>query len=346
VESRNHLGADLEDAMTHSERLVDEGRFEEASRQLAEVRHAWPSPDLEGRLVKVRHESALALIERHTSGADPHPIPPEDPFDTPGIPEIHPRDLNAGVLSAALKHRGSLLVRRLFDEATVERLRTDIDMARAAAARWEDTEQVADTAPWYMPFEAEDPEAFGAVERFVARATTSVLTVESPRSLADTIDALRRVGMGNLLEQYFGEWPVISAKKSTLRLVSPQSPTGWHQDGAFLGSDTRTVNVWAALTPCGIEAPGIEVFARPFDEIVETGTGTAQFTWSVSDEKAASLPGPIEIPSFEAGDALLFNQMTLHRTQVDPSMQKDRYAIESWFFAPSTYPVAQVPILF
>jgi hypothetical protein len=39
--------------------------------------------------------------------------------------------------------------------------------------------------------------------------------------------------------------------------------------------------------------------------------------------------------------------MTLHRTAVDPAtMTGERYAIESWFFAASTYPYEQVPILF
>ena len=38
--------------------------------------------------------------------------------------------------------------------------------------------------------------------------------------------------------------------------------------------------------------------------------------------------------------------MTLHRTGVSPGMTRTRYAIESWFFAPSTYPQDQVPILF
>ena len=51
-------------------------------------------------------------------------------------------------------------------------------------------------------------------------------------------------------------------------------------------------------------------------------------------------------PVFDAGDALLFNQLTLHRTGVSPEMTRDRYAVEAWFFAPSTYPHEQVPIAF
>ena len=42
-------------------------------------------------------------------------------------------------------------------------------------------------------------------------------------------------------------------------------------------------------------------------------------------------------PVFEAGDALLFDHLFLHRTAVDPGMTRDRYAVEAWFLAPSTY---------
>ena len=42
-------------------------------------------------------------------------------------------------------------------------------------------------------------------------------------------------------------------------------------------------------------------------------------------------------PVFEPGDALILDHMNLHRTAVDAAMTRDRYAIEAWFFAPSTY---------
>ena len=43
---------------------------------------------------------------------------------------------------------------------------------------------------------------------------------------------------------------------------------------------------------------------------------------------------------------LTAEEAILHRTAIDPSMTRPRYAIESWFFAPSTYPDAQVPLAF
>jgi len=130
--------------------------------------------------------------------------------------------------------------------------------------------------------------------------------------------------------------------------VPVTSGTDWHQDGAFLGDDIRTVNVWLTLTHCGDTAPGLDVVARRFHGLAETGTEGAIFDWSVGDpvvERVAD-GAPIVRPVFEPGDALLFDNMFLHRTAVDVSMTEPRYAIESWFFAPSKYPQDQVPLVF
>jgi len=47
---------------------------------------------------------------------------------------------------------------------------------------------------------------------------------------------------------------------------------------------------------------------------------------------------------FAPGDALLFDELLLHRTAALARAQ-DRYAIESWFFAPSSYPDNHVPVV-
>ena len=51
------------------------------------------------------------------------------------------------------------------------------------------------------------------------------------------------------------------------------------------------------------------------------------------------------ITPFLPGDALLFDHLFLHRTGAPPGIRKPRYAIESWFFAPSAYPAQQVPLM-
>ncbi len=122
---------------------------------------------------------------------------------------------------------------------------------------------------------------------------------------------------------------------------------GWHQDGAFLGEGIRALNVWIALTPCGRDSPGLDLLPRRLDEIVETGTRGSYFDWAVGGDLVAELAQetPVVRPEFAAGDALLFDEMYLHRTATDPSMLHSRYTIETWCFAPSAYPPGHVPIV-
>src|SRR5438094_756451 len=70
--------------------------------------------------------------------------------------------------------------------------------------------------------------------------------------------------------------------------------------------------------------------------------------WSVGDSVVRDVAdgAPILRPVFGPGDALFFDNMFLHRTAADPAMTEPRYAIESWFFAPSRYPDDQVPLVF
>jgi hypothetical protein len=84
------------------------------------------------------------------------------------------------------------------------------------------------------------------------------------------------------------------------------------------------------------------------DEILPTGTDGALFDWAVGDrlvEKVAQ-ETPVARPIFEAGDALFFDERFLHRTAITDAMTHERYAIESWFFAPSHYPKDQLPVVF
>jgi hypothetical protein len=63
----------------------------------------------------------------------------------------------------------------------------------------------------------------------------------------------------------------------------------------------------------------------------------------VVNEAAKDTP-PVHL-QFKAGDAILFDEMNLHRTSSSPNFTKDRYAIEAWFFAPSCYPLDQLPLM-
>ena len=99
-----------------------------------------------------------------------------------------------------------------------------------------------------------------------------------------------------------------------------------------MGEDIRTINVWLSLSPCGRDAPGLDLVPRRFDRVVGAGTGDAVFDWSVGHATIDRLTGGrVTRPLFEPGDALLFDHLLLHRTGVHPGMTRSRYAIETWF---------------
>jgi len=108
----------------------------------------------------------------------------------------------------------------------------------------------------------------------------------------------------------------------------------------------RTLNLWIALSPCGTDAPGLDIVPRRFETVLPTGTDGAIFDWSVSPDVVAEAAGDVEVvrPDFKAGDVLLFDHLMLHRTGVAEGMTQQRHAIESWFFAPSGFPEGQIPL--
>jgi len=258
------------------------------------------------------------------------------------VEELTPENLAAGIL-----HHGALLVRGLVGPERARQLEEGIEEALAACATAAE-QGLEQNGPYFGRFEPVEPYNVGAARSWIWQAG-GLWGVDSPRMLAELIDVMEESGVADVLTGYLGERPALSVKKCTLRRVPVETGTDWHQDGAFLGDEIRTVNVWLTLTHCGDEAPGLDLVPQRMHEILETGTNGAIFDWSVGSGTVERVLGPAGVvvrPVFEAGDALLFDQRFLHRTAADPAMIRPRYAIESWFFAPSHYPYDQVPVLF
>lgn len=249
------------------------------------------------------------------------------------IPEITPAELDAASLSAAIRNNGALIVRGLLEAPAVSGL---LDLAEAAfQAKARGANDCADYALL-------DPAQGGdLVATRVFSDGYAMLLADAPRFLAHWIDTLTRLGIVDLMTRTLGERPALSAGKALLSRVPPQGLTGeWHQDGRFLGANARTVNLWVALSPCGKDAPSLEIVPRRMQTIVPTGTEDAAYEWSVSQAQVDAVLGDGPRPPllrFAPGDAVLFDQMNLHRTGVRPGMTKVRSSIETWFFAPSSY---------
>ena len=186
--------------------------------------------------------------------------------------------------------------------------------------------------------------------KFIAN-TGGVWAADSPRGMFDVMELYRELQLKKLLADYFGEAPCLSVKKWVLRRVDPiAGEADWHQDGAFMGKDVHSMNLWIALSDCGGDSinPGIDLVPKRLEHIVQTGTDGARFDWTVGPEYVEKnfTDTPWIRPAFKAGDALFFDHMNLHRTAWSPTITGRRYAIECWFFAASVSAENQIPMVF
>lgn len=337
----------IDEALQRAETLMQQHRYDEAIECLTVARRAQADPRLERLLAMCRYEAYRSGVP-HADVADPWATVPDRPFTcSSGLPEVHANELNAAVLAAGIRHRGALLVRGLFSTSIAAQLADGIRQALAACAAWRERGRGEFGSSWYsrLPLRADCKLATG--REWLERDCGGVWLADSPRMLFELTELYHRSGLTRLIEEYFGERPMLSVGKTTLRCV-PRTirRTDWHQDGAFMGAEIRSVNVWIALSHCGVDASGLEVLPRRVPRILRTGSHGAYFDWTIGPGIVAEASEGVATtsPVFEPGDALLFDHLFVHRTGVPDAIAKDRYAIESWFFAPSAYPADQVPL--
>jgi hypothetical protein len=325
-------GADAEELLARVKRLTVE-------------RRGGHDPGVDRDLLALRHSAGLALMERPVAGAD-YPSPDFESVEgKAGVPEVNPADLSPELLRAAILRHGCLLIRGLIDTDHAGRFRDEMD--RAFAAR--DEAGDADRNGYFEKF-VPDPRYDLGRPRAVVSNPEAMWVVDSPRLAAELCDLFERAGLLRLVTGYLGEHAAFSVNKSTLRRVKHNPDVKlpvsfWHQDGAFLGQ-VRAINVWLSLSRCGDIAPGLDVVPSRIDHILPTGTEGAFFDWSVSQKVAEEAAGDAGIsrPIFEPGDALLFDELSLHATASSPQMRDTRYAVECWFFGPSAFPAEYPPL--
>jgi hypothetical protein len=332
-----------EEALAQGSALVEAGKALEAFRLLQrEARRMGDRATLEA-LMTVRRIAAVAAAENASPRSD---WPPDlaDPFPgRSGIPEIARSELTTAVMGGAILHHGSILVRGMLDREDATNFARKIDDLFVEYDAWVAGNSGSDSP--LVPFGMVASDTISGTRPW-NRGTGGVFAADCPTLLDDVVQLYERYGLIAAIGGYLGERPVVSVGKTVLRRVDPTNAGDFHQDGAFLGKDVRTINVWIALSDCGVDSPGLEVVDRRLPGIVAPGTGDAYFEWSVGRgvAKQANDGKPFARPAFKAGDALIFDQLMLHATSYAPEMNRQRFALESWFFAPSASAVDQIPL--
>lgn len=272
--------------------------------------------------------------------------------DTPqkcDIPEITASELTVDRLRSAVFRHGALIVRNMLSKPSIDTLISATDRVVDAC---EDREGAVPANTYFNPprnlrtiMPNKDKE-LGNTRSF-HRDSGSAMCVEAPSVAEALLQLYEALGLKELLGDYLGEPPCLSVKKWVLRRSKlPVAEAGWHQDGAFMGTNLNSINMWIPLNDCGGEtgAPGLDVVPVRLHKIASAEG--AQFDWSVSDSLVSSryTESQPQMPVFNAGDAFFFDHFYLHRTQYRTDFTKLRYAIETWFFGATSFPKNQIPL--
>ena len=323
--------------LARADELAASGRTLQAIEELTAADHRQPDPAIERHLVRLRH-AAWPEIDRTPPGArgEVGDLFPESTT----IPSISAQQLDADAITSAIRYHGGLIVRGLFSAELCARLRESVDRSWQAIARFR-ADGALDPA-WFDPIDT-DANGLTMMARAFVMASGTAYVADSPRLLFDLLDAFESSGVKHVVTECFGEAPALSLVKLAQRRLAPDASGGWHQDAAVYGASAQTLNFWVPVTRCGDVAPGLEMYPRRLDRVLETyGTeGVDEYRPRAELVDALIAEVPADRPVFEPGDAAIFDQFLLHQTAASPEFDQPRYGFESWFFAPSTYPDPQ-----
>ena len=327
--------------------LVSAGRSLDAVDLLVLANRRERAAVLDRRLVRVRHDAFREIEASQGVAVWPRRLP--DPFpEADGVVEVAAAGLNSDLVGGTILHHGCILVRGLLPPSTIEQLIDDVDAAFEAYEKWvrRAEDGAVDDAiglPWFEPFVLDRRYDTGriAFSRMV-RDHHRVLLADSPPALFDVLEAFAATGVQDIVADYLGERPALALNKFVFRrLPYKEQNLGWHQDAAAFRCPARTINCWTALSECGVDAPTLEVFPARVNSVLNDGR------YGLDKQSVLNLNvGPPTVLEFGPGDALMFDDLLVHRTAMHPAMTGTRYSIEAWFAAPNGFPMQDGPMVF
>lgn len=301
--------------------LQQQNRLKEFKRRIAfltDKNTASRSLKIEEQIVDYRHKAALCLSQKPADNPTPDTRFTKDLFEgLTTLPEIDASDLTAAHMASGLLFHGALLVRGLFSKPQIDHLMNAINFAK----------------------NNDIPLGRGALC--------------SPFSLFELTELYRNSGLLSVMQDYHGGNAVMMYERARLRIKKPGSSGAlpWHQDANFFCNQYFAVNCWAAITQCGKDNPGLQVIPRRMTERVGWDSDeAASLTYGNDISRRViddlSVNHPVAAPIFEPGDALLFDEMTMHATNPSKWSMPNQIVAISWFFNVARMPSHRTPLIF
>lgn len=238
------------------------------------------------RLRDMRLKAGKSLSGCHINCIWPNVAKDLLPAHKKSVPAIDVHELTIEALASAMYNHGALIVRNMIAAKRCKTLCDQIDRVMEEAAgclSWTQSppSKVSKSAGLFslMP----NLEQYAKPKDiWMMQHTGSAWTFFSPEILSSLLELFDTLKLRNLLTGYFEDEPCLSFLKSVLRRVERlDNPADWHQDGSFMTTDIKSINLWVALSECGAgtNCPGIDLVPERLHYIVETGTNGASFDW-------------------------------------------------------------------
>ena len=333
---------DVETELREIDGLAEAGQHLRALERLEALHLRQPSHRLAQRQVRLRHQ-AFGGIDR-TAGRPRWPDAFVDPFPgVSGIVSARSEELSGSLLGGALTHHGCLRVDGLIGTGLAARLCELIDRAFVERDELEDGERTESSSDTFVPYRPGQgkAKAFGRND--------FVRVVDVPDAMVAITEAFTTSGVRGAVTDYLGERPVMIANKWVLRRAEGGMLLGdFHQDGAFLGEGIRTVDCWIALSECGpgTGKPAIDLVPTRTDGVLKTGRVTQPSTGRSLTKRSRRTSPTSRSPARRSRPATPCSSTSCWSTARVSALDLGvRYALESWFVAPSSYPERHLPIV-
>lgn len=159
------------------------------------------------------------------------------------------------------------------------------------------------------------------------------------------LKAIQKSILPEVYKQFFGGKALASYEYCTVRYQAPDIrhlTYPFHQDGNYqsrAAEDRTGLTTWIPFVDCGTGAPGLQVVANKFDRILPAPKGTREPILATdTDLVLKEYSHRLWSPQFRAGDVMVFDGFTVHRTYITTEMTEERQSCDFRVF-----PVAAVP---
>lgn len=260
-----------------------------------------------------QHRSLLGLLVEHAQNAGTRQTVLSDRAALADKADALLGAEGVGSPARTFELEGYVIIRNFLDDETARELQS---VVRDVYALMEQSRFTTDTDP---DFEC----SYTSWRGIWLQELPAFLKTRSP-VLAGRLSQLSQAVQNRVHKDLGGEWRYFPKRSWFRRHVGTARKVAWHIDADAAALDRPDcMNVWLPVDAVGRDLPTLEIKPRSHWRMRALPPVGDEEVWR--DDNLVDSFGPSLVPQLNPGDALVFDQYTLHRTQLvgDADMIRD-----------------------